>query len=54
MSLNCVFIVLSIMAGVSTHQDEIPQRGKVFYADFQTDDEFGRHYLTLNVGNGEN
>ena len=28
----------------------LPEEGKVFYADFITDDEFGRHYIKVHVG----
>ena len=30
--------------------DMLPEEGKVFYADFKTDDDFGRHYIVMHVG----
>ena len=42
--------MVDIGAGISANADEIPTEGKVFYTDFLTDDNYGKHYVKMQVG----
>ena len=50
--LNCIFIIsvyISTVLCYSAGSELFPEEGKVFYADLMTDDNYGRHYVQLNI-----